>query len=421
MSPERPYPYSLPAGLLLPMIVLSAMPVVKAGDTQAVEILQLCWLFVSILLFAHDGFRVYWTSMWVNYGRHYAAFLAGCGSLALFSLHLTFYAPPDLPLLKHPLLISVSRIAELFLAIYFLVTTADTLRRDTRLRSWALNAYWITGGVGAFLSCISALLFEVTGRETYFVYNPQHLRARGFFNEAGPYGLYLVSVILVLLIAGRMQPRLFAGLRRIAWPLVIAALLFTKSKAAYVALIGVATLVGAMAGRARQRLLLVSAVLGIGGFAYLILGEQFLGYVNNFVQVDVAEDLHAEDPSFIMGRLAAMLIVPRMITEHPISGIGIGNYSLMRNDPAYLEGLPNVSEWDLPGLGLVGLAAELGLPLTLFFVWVLLRPLQNARRRNADLSILLAAAFQPMGLLAGVNLNFFYPWLVTALVLSAVP
>ena len=43
----------------------------------------------------------------------------------------------------------------------------------------------------------------------------------------------------------------------------------------------------------------------------------------------------------------------------------------MRNDPDYLQGLPPVSEWDLPGMGLAGSAAEFGIPLTIFLLALL--------------------------------------------------
>jgi hypothetical protein len=100
-------------------------------------------------------------------------------------------------------------------------------------------------------------------------------------------------------------------------------------------------------------------------------------------------------------------------------GIGIGNYSLMRNDPDYLKGLPSVNDWDLPGLGLISDAAELGVPLTVFFVILLLRPFQRARKMKAPGAFIAAAAFQPTALLLGVNLNFFYPWLISAFLLAS--
>ena len=120
-----------------------------------------------------------------------------------------------------------------------------------------------------------------------------------------------------------------------------------------------------------------------------------------------------------MGRIVAAFIVPRMIAAHPMLGIGIGNYSLMRNDPDYLRGLPFVDDWDLPGLGLISDAAELGIPLTLFLAALLLRPFLQARKQKAHAVCMAAAAFQPAALLLGVNLNFFYPWLITAFLLAS--
>ena len=47
------------------------------------------------------------------------------------------------------------------------------------------------------------------------------------------------------------------------------------------------------------------------------------------------------------GRLGGAVLVPRMIADHPWTGIGLGNYPLMRNDPHYLQGLPTNDAWDL--------------------------------------------------------------------------
>ena len=122
-----------------------------------------------------------------------------------------------------------------------------------------------------------------------------------------------------------------------------------------------------------------------------------------------------------MGRLAAFVIVPQMIAAHPLVGIGVGNYSLMRNDPDYLQGLPAVDDWDLAGMGLLGSTAEFGIPLTLFLLALLLRPSIRAGRRKSPAIVAVAAALLPLAFLLGVNLNFFYPWLVAAFVLSLEP
>jgi hypothetical protein len=130
--------------------------------------------------------------------------------------------------------------------------------------------------------------------------------------------------------------------------------------------------------------------------------------------------MRPDDINLIMGRIAAALIIPRMIEAHPVLGIGIGNYSLMRNDPDYLDGLPAVQDWDLPGLGLISVAAELGIPLALLFIWLLSRPARMAWRARCPAIVLATAGFQPAAYALGVNLNFFYPWLISGFALAVV-
>jgi O-antigen ligase len=196
------------------------------------------------------------------------------------------------------------------------------------------------------------------------------------------------------------------------------ALLLSGSKAGLLAAAGLAALGVVISGSRRQKLtLLASAVLFLGLLA--IFQRQLVTYWLLYQDIDEAALFHPDDPNFVMGRVTGALIVPRMIAAHPLSGIGLGNYSLMRNDPEYLQGLPAVDDWDLTGMGLVGAMAELGIPLALCLFATLLRPLRMARKRKAASVIALAAAFQPLSFLLGVNLNFFYPWLVTALALAS--
>jgi hypothetical protein len=72
-------------------------------------------------------------------------------------------------------------------------------------------------------------------------------------------------------------------------------------------------------------------------------------------------------------------------------------------------------------VGLAGLTAELGIPLALFLVFLLLRPLKQVKQSRLPWILLMTAAFQPLAVLLGVNLNFFYPWLTTAFVLALLP
>ena len=116
------------------------------------------------------------------------------------------------------------------------------------------------------------------------------------------------------------------------------------------------------------------------------------------------------------GRLGGAVLVPRMIAAHPWTGIGMGNYPLVRNDPQYLQGLPSNDSWALPGIGLLAYAAELGMPL--FFYLMLLLCLPTWMLRRTPSLVLILAAYQPLAHFFGIHLNFYYPWLCTAFALG---
>jgi hypothetical protein len=393
------------------------MPTLKIGEVQFLELIQLLALPFLLLLFAFRGFRVPTWGVWREYGPWYAAFLGACLILGLLSLRLTFFPPPELSFLKRPFLISLSRLAEIFLGAYFMLTIANLLRRSPQRLRQTLDVYWIVGTVSAVLSLGSAMLLAISGVNLYFVYGPD-LRVRGFFNEAGPYGVLLVSVSLVLLLRSHYFPQGRRLVRKVSLVIVLAALFQSSSKAGFLATAGLCGVVGLSAVKARQRIALIAGCLLVGAVTWWLLGLQILNYLNDYTDFEEALASRPDDPGLIMGRIVGAIIVPRMISEHPLTGVGIGNYSLVRNDPAYLQGLPTVTEWDLPGLGLVGLAAELGIPLTLLLLLLFLRPLHRARKVRAPWILLCACAFQPIAALVGVNINFFYPWLMTAIALA---
>jgi hypothetical protein len=410
----------LPASCLVSCVMLSAAPALKIGDVQALELVQLLYLFVYAPLFVYCGLKIPTGGLWRHYGEGYFAFLSICSGLAILSLRLSFYPPPDISLLKQPLFLSASRIFELSLAVYFMIATAETLRQRPRLFRIALDVYVLVGALSAFASISAWVLLKTAGISTFLVYGSDG-RARGFFNEGGPYGIFLVSVVLVALLRARAVRPVHPFLRQLVLCLLLTTLFLSRSKVGFLAAVALCGIGVMVAGSRRQKLILMS-VCGAILITFLTLFEgKLYGYAYAYLNFDEALFYRPEDPSLIMGRLAASLIVPRMIAAHPVLGIGVGNYSLMRNDPDYLQGLPPVDEWDLAGMGLFGSAAEFGLPLALFLLALLLRPLFKARRRKAPAIVAVAAAFQPAAFLLGVNLNFFYPWLVAAFVLSLEP
>ncbi len=396
---------------------LSAAPAARIGDVQILEVVQVLGLCAASALALYARFRIRLPGVWREYGGRYLALLCACAAVSAFSLRLPFYPPSGISALKRPLAISLSRLVELFLAMVSLLFVAGALGRNARWRRAVLDAFVGVAILSACASILGWLLYEGAGIWTPVVYDFND-RVRGFFNEGGPYGMFLVAASLAVLLRAHLHAYRYRFQVPATLGLFAVALLLSGSKAGLLAAAGLAALGVLISGSRRQRLtLLASAVLFLGLLA--IFQRQLVTYWLLYQDIEEAALYHPNDPNFVMGRVTGALIVPRMIVAHPLAGIGLGNYSLMRNDPEYLQGLPAVDDWDLTGMGLVGAVAELGIPLALWLFATLLRPLRMARRGRAAPVIAVAAAFQPIAFLLGVNLNFFYPWLVTALALAS--
>lgn len=405
---------------LVACVILSAMPALKLGDVQALELIQVLFLCVAAPVFVYSGMRIPVSGLWLQYGKGFLVFLCLSAGVSVLALRLPFYPPPDISWLKRPLLLSASRIFEYCLAIYFMIAVAETIRGRPELSRLALSLYSWVGSLSACASIAGWALAKGAGISTPLVYGPDS-RVRGFFNEGGPYGMFLVSVVLVVLLRRHLFPPVYPFLSKAVLCLLLAALLLSGSKVGLLAALGLCGIGVLVSGSRRQRLALTGGcVVILTGFFALFEGRLY-GYAYAYLNFEESLYYRPQDPSLIMGRLAAAMIVPRMIAAHPLTGIGVGNYSLMRNDPDYLQGLPVVEEWDLAGMGLLGSTAEFGIPLSLFLLALLLRPSIRAGRRKSPAIVAVSAAFLPLAFLLGVNLNFFYPWLVAAFVLSLEP
>ncbi len=396
---------------------LSAAPVLKIGDVQAVECAQLLWLAQAVPVFIYGGLRIRRSGFWRSYGGAYLLFLVTYIALAALSFRLEFYTPPDVSLLKQPFILSLSRTFELLMASFFMVKLAEDMRANPPARLLALNVYIGAGILSAILSIAGWILVNISGVHVFTIYGYED-RARGFFNEGGPYGVFLVSVAVALVVRALGFRNRFGFASKVAIGLLLVALLLSGSKAGLLVVAGLLGLGLLFAGNRWQRVVIFAAGALMVCVLLTLFQGKLLGYAYAYMDLDEALAYRPGDPSLIMGRIAAAAILPRMISEHPVLGIGPGNYSLMRNDPNYLQGLPPVDDWDLPGMGLFGAAAELGIPVTLFFLLLLMRPLKDAVRQRGGAGIAVCAGFQPLAFLAGVNLNFFYPWLVAGFVIS---
>jgi hypothetical protein len=289
----------------------------------------------------------------------------------------------------------------------------------------AMNAYWRIGVLSSWfagLSWIAVISAHINPSSfpgsILGAYSVDYaVRARGFFNEGGPFGLYVVSAFAIGLLRRHMTGR------RLGWmniAVLSAAFLLSESKAAFfmAVLLILYSVLSAASFRKKVTYFVLSTAILCGAAAWQNLPSVLAGYYSSYQRIEDNAAVLGRDPNLVLGRVAALYIVPRMIAAHPITGIGIGNYSLMRNDPHYLGSLPTITDAeDLPGLGIPGIAAEMGIPITIWLLILLLKPYWVCRKKASIIGI--AALFQPVAHLFGVQLTFFYPWFVSACALAA--
>jgi hypothetical protein len=166
-------------------------------------------------------------------------------------------------------------------------------------------------------------------------------------------------------------------------------------------------------------LLVISvAVLLVATSQVVDLGKAFEVYKRGSQAYEWLSHRHENDPNFVYGRIAGAFIVPKMVAEHPLVGIGWGNYGLLRNAPEYRGAAAFAHLNDEPGLGIVGMTGELGIPLILYLASCLLLPFIYLRRIKSPLYLTNLALLQPLVHLFGGQLNLTYPWIVTAFALG---
>ena len=102
-----------------------------------------------------------------------------------------------------------------------------------------------------------------------------------------------------------------------------------------------------------------------------------------------------------------------MIVKNPLTGVGLGNYPITRNNPDYRDFMADIRGWDLSALGWFDLFAETGLivgpSLLILFIFFLILSVQQ--KRQIYISLLLF--YQILAHLTGVQFTFFYPWTIT--------
>ena len=396
---------------------LASTILLKVASIQYLEILYFAELIVLLIAFSENNYKVRWFRPYFNIAIWYILFAAAAFILAIFALRYDFYFPDTLNLLSYPVVITTSRIVELGASVAIMLYLAGKFREDPLRAAFTMRVYFWVGFLSAVYSIVSYPINAATNINLG-AYGEGH-RMRGFYNEGGPYGLYLISVFLIGL-ALYKQKWMKKSALQFSFVVLSIAFLGSGSKAAFCAVLFVLLVNGLLVKSFKRRLILgVSvAVFLVMALQVVDLGRAVATYQRASQAYEWLSHRHRNDPSFVYGRVAGAFIVPRMVSEHPLVGIGWGNYGSLRNAPEYRGAAAFAQMGDEPGLGIAGMTADLGIPLVLYLAVCLLVPFIYLRRIGAPSYLANLALLQPIVHLFGAQLNLTYPWIVTAFALG---
>jgi hypothetical protein len=388
----------------------------KIGDVQPVEIFFV--LSFLILLIKRKGSYKFRVPPWLaSHAKQYFYFGLAVLLTSLLALRLKSYPPPDTSLLKQAPILSLARLIQLSLSIVGALYLSNLIYKDKRLAAQFARTYCIVGLTISIYSIASWIALHF-GIDLGGAYRTESIRARGTFVEGGPLGVYLDSVLVVAFYV-KVSRGKDATLKSIFYLVTVgAALMLSASKAGILLALSLLVLSQLFMYRSTfRKLVSIFAALTIATLAAFVLPNLVSGlaaYASAYDAFDTYIQLHPDDPNVVNGRIMGMVLVPKMTLAHPLFGVGLGDYSLQRNNPTLLDGLPTTPFWDLPGLGLASYAPELGLPIFVWLCWLLVRPVRLALMLNASRSFVAVTLYQSLAEIFGAQLTFAYPWLVSA-------
>jgi O-antigen ligase/uncharacterized protein involved in exopolysaccharide biosynthesis len=258
----------------------------------------------------------------------------------------------------------------------------------------------------------------------------QRWRLSGPLPDPNYYGQVLVMTLPLAVCLAVVERRVVARLAYIVCALaILAASLFTFSRGALFA-IAVMIVAATLTLRARWRLLGAACVLAVVGI--IALPSAFIDRVALIAQaahILITGEQAVSDPS-LNSRIAVMNTALRMFADHPLVGIGLGQYSGHYSQYALVSGIdpgaaPNAHSLFLETLseeGILGFIKLATLIIVSMMVAIRGAKLLHARGEKRDAAIAGSLCIGFIGYLAtaiflhGAFLRFF--WIEVALLLS---
>lgn len=318
-----------------------------------------------------------------------------------------FYLLQNVSKLKTPYFISFGRFLELFACLNLAAIIINYFKNkeviviNKVIKAIVLLNIWIT----IFHLFWYFLFITNFINETYFVYG-RIPRLRGWYVEAGPYGLMLSFVFCLTFFYDFKRNVLIRTI--FIFTIIFAA----KSKAGTMfILVWYLTLYSKIIYKTAKEYSFIFILLGalFSGFVLYKISYQYVYAIEN-VQREMKE--RPTDVNLVMGRIAGLFIFPDMLLNNPIFGIGLGNYPLIRNNPEYLGFIPKSppGKTDAHGFGgLLQILVDGGVFMFSLFVLLVVALYKKICTINNLRYFLFAFLYL---FIFGVQIYFLYPWIL---------
>ena len=317
---------------------------------------------------------------------------------------------------KVPYFITIARYFELVACISLCIITFRLFKSNTD-QSKKIIDYVVNWNI--LITALFFLIYILVKIGLLSIHNSiviyDNNRLRGLYNEGGPFGLMLSFIFILTFFQQNTKERFFKQLF-----LFIVIAFFARSKAGILFTVVWIALFNFEILKNKLRILIFPIILGfLTGFYFLFINVSSM-YVTELNRVKQSIKERPRDINLILGRVSGVYIVPNMIEENPILGIGLGNYPLLRNNAEYRTFFPKppkeAIDIDAHGFGgIVDIIVEMGIVGFFSFMYIIYGVYYEIKSLNKGiiltLGFLLIYCF-------GVQIYFLYPWVLLAVVLA---
>lgn len=335
-------------------------------------------------------------------------------SFFITSTHV--FDTPSRSLLKSPYIITVGRTLEIVASLALAIITYKVVKYNQGKWKDIVNylVNWNFCIALAFVFVYVLVVIKIVPIDSSVVVYAEN-RLRGFYVEGGPFGLMLGFIYILTTFQKKT-------LRRTVIRIVLVFIIYflAKSKAGTMMIVLWIAIQNFNYIREKVRPLIYPIAIVSAVAFYFIFTKVSVQYIYEIEKIRNTVHVRPGDVNLVMGRISGVFIAPAMISQHPVLGIGIGNYPLIRNNIEYRGFFPlppkEVRDMDAHGLGgIMDIWVDMGLVGLIIFGLINYSIYLGLGTINKGRILLISF----LGLfLFGVQIYFLYPWVLLGIILA---